>query len=90
LHHSTRGEKDRNGRRDAPLCKFATPNRSPGSISDENEGGPISKKEDIARQRKQVAEALKLLPGDVDKQMEFSGLKKSTFYKRRKEVKRAA
>jgi hypothetical protein len=60
-------------------------------IAGENEEiVPLSKKEDIARQREQVAEALKHFPGDVDKQMEFSGLKKSTFYKRRKEVERAA
>lgn len=51
---------------------------------------PLSKKEDIAQQRERVAEALRLFPGDVDKQMEFSGLKKSTFYKRRSEVERAA
>ena len=59
-------------------------------IAIEDEVIPISKKEDIAQQRDRVAEALKLFPGDVDKQMEFSGLKKSTFYKRKREVEYAA
>jgi hypothetical protein len=59
-------------------------------IAIEDEDRPISKKEDIARQREQVAEAIKLFPGDVDKQMDFTGLKKSTFYKRRREVECAA
>lgn len=49
-----------------------------------------SKKEDLAQQRERVAEALTLFPGDVDKQMEFTGLRKSTFYKRRREVERVA
>ncbi|MCE5302804.1 MAG: hypothetical protein LLF97_06800 [Planctomycetaceae bacterium] len=61
-----------------------------GKIVVWNEGNPFSKREDIAQQRERVAEALRLFPGDVDKQMEFSGLKKSTFYKRRKEVGSAA
>jgi hypothetical protein len=47
---------------------------------------PMSKKEDISDQRERVAEAVKLFPNDVDKQMEHTGLKKSTFYKRRQEV----
>jgi hypothetical protein len=61
-----------------------------GKIVVWNEDNPFSKREDIAQQRERVAEALRLFPGDVDKQMEFSGLKKSTFYKRRKEVGSAA
>ena len=44
-------------------------------IAVEDELVPVSKKEDIARQRERVAEALKLFPDDVDKQMEFSALK---------------
>ena len=31
-----------------------------------------------------------MFPGDAQKQMEFSGLNKSTYYVRKKEVERAA
>ena len=51
---------------------------------------PISKQMEIARQRELVTEAMKLYPGDTKQQMEYCGLNKSTFYKRRKEVERAA
>ncbi len=50
----------------------------------------LSKKEVIVRQRERVAKALNLFPDDLDKQMDFSGLKRSTFYKRRRELERAA
>jgi len=59
-------------------------------ITDERMTIPISKQDDIAHQREQVAEAMKRFLGDTEKQMKFCGLNKSTFYKRRKEVERAA
>lgn len=49
-----------------------------------------SKKDDIECQRKSVAEAISRFPNDVVRQMEFSGLRKSTFYKRRRELDGAA
>jgi hypothetical protein len=58
-------------------------------IADERMTIPISKQDDIAQQRAKVAEALKLFPGDTPRQIEFCGLKKTTFYQRLKEVKRA-
>jgi hypothetical protein len=56
---------------------------------DERATIPFSKQEDIAQQREKVKEAMKLFPNDTNKQIEFSGLKKTTFYERRKEIKRA-
>ena len=58
-------------------------------IPDEGMILPISKQEDIAQQRQLVAEALDRFPDDRAKQIEFCGLKKTAFYERLKEVKRA-
>lgn len=42
----------------------------------------------MERDREKVREAMSLYPGDTRKQIEFSGLGKSTFYARRAELKR--
>lgn len=58
-------------------------------IADERMTIPFSKQVDIVQQREKVKEAMELYPGDTAKQIESCGLKKTTFYERRKEVKRA-
>jgi hypothetical protein len=58
-------------------------------IADERMTIPMSKQDDIAQQRQRVADALQRFPKDRKKQIEFSGLKKTTFYERLKEIKRA-
>ena len=45
-----------------------------------------SKKDEIDRQRKLVEEAMARFPADANEQIRFSGLKKSTFYNRRREL----
>jgi hypothetical protein len=46
----------------------------------------LSNAEEIERDKQRVAKAMEQYPGDTEKQMEASGLKRSTFFKRRKEV----
>lgn len=46
----------------------------------------LSKRERIERDRERVREAMSLFPNDRPKQIEYSGLGKSTFYKRLAEV----
>ncbi len=48
--------------------------------------GLKTKREEIARDRARVAEAMSKFPNDTARQIEWSGLKKSTFYARKKEV----
>lgn len=50
------------------------------------EAESLSKKERIELDRERVQEAMALFPGDTVRQIEHSGLGKSTFYKRRAEV----
>lgn len=47
---------------------------------------PMSKQEEIERDRQKVREAMLKFPKDTPAQMKFCGLEKSTFYSRRKEV----
>ena len=47
---------------------------------------PLSKREDLELQRQKVRDALEQFPEDRQAQMEASGLKSSTFYKRLGEV----
>ena len=47
---------------------------------------PFSKREDIELQRQQVKELMEMYPNDTQRQLAESGLGKSTFYNRRKEV----
>ncbi|QDU05926.1 hypothetical protein V6x_56700 [Gimesia chilikensis] len=47
---------------------------------------PISKKEEIENQRQLVRQAIQQFPDDTHAQLSATGLKKSTFYSRRKEV----
>jgi hypothetical protein len=47
---------------------------------------PFSKREDIELQRQRVKELMEEYPNDTQRQLAESGLRKSTFYKRRKEV----
>lgn len=47
---------------------------------------PISKAEEIEMQKQNVTQALKEFPNDRNRQIEFTGLKKSTFYKRLREI----
>jgi hypothetical protein len=46
----------------------------------------LSKAEELERDRRRVARLMNDLPNDTPKQIEASGLSKSTFYQRRKEV----
>lgn len=50
----------------------------------------LSKKERIELDRERVREAMALFPGDTVRQIDHSGLGKSTFYKRRAEVETEA
>jgi hypothetical protein len=50
------------------------------------EAETLSKRERIERDRERVREAMALFPDDTQRQIEYSGLLKSTFYKRRAEV----
>jgi hypothetical protein len=45
-----------------------------------------SKKDEIDRQRKLVEEAMTRFHSDVNEQIRFTGMKKSTFYNRRREL----
>lgn len=45
-----------------------------------------SKKDEIDRQRKLVEDAMARFPSDVNEQIRFAGMKKSTFYNRRREL----
>lgn len=45
-----------------------------------------SKKDEIDRQRKLVEEAMTRFPTDLSEQIRFAGMKKSTFYNRRREL----
>jgi len=45
-----------------------------------------TKKDEIDRQRKLVEEAMARFPSDVNEQIRFTGMKKSTFYNRRREL----
>lgn len=54
------------------------------------EADPLSKRERIELDRERVRESMDLFPGDTQKQIEYSGLLKSTFYKRRAEVETEA
>lgn len=46
----------------------------------------MSKRDDIELQRQKVRDAIRKFPNDRQAQLEYSGLKQSTFYNRRKEV----
>ena len=46
----------------------------------------LSKADEINQQRNKVSDALKRFPNDRNKQIEFTGVGKSTFYKRLKEI----
>jgi hypothetical protein len=46
----------------------------------------LSKQEQIERQREQVKQAMRKYPNDTKKQMAETGLKKSVFYARRREI----
>ena len=50
---------------------------------------PISKREEVHLDRQRVREAMEKFPGDPKRQMEFSGLKKSSFYSHRRELQAA-
>lgn len=50
------------------------------------EGETLSKRERIELDRDRVRRAMEMFPGDTTKQIEHTGLLKSTFYKRRAEV----
>ena len=47
---------------------------------------PITKSQEIEEQRKKVKDALDRCPNDRNRQIEFTGLGKSTFYKRLREL----
>lgn len=47
---------------------------------------PFSKREDIELQRQQVKDLMEKYPNDTQRQLSESGMRKSTFYNRRKEV----
>lgn len=49
---------------------------------------PMSKKEELELDRQKVRDAIRKFPNDTAAQIKFSGLEKSTFYNRRKEVVR--
>lgn len=48
--------------------------------------GLMTQRQKVAHQRQRVAEAMQKFPGDSKRQIEFTGLKPSTFYVRRNEV----
>lgn len=48
--------------------------------------GLPSKAEEIEHDRKRVADAIRIFPDDIDKQIETSGLSRATFYRRKKEL----
>lgn len=50
------------------------------------EAETLSKRERLELDRERVREAMNLFPGNTEQQIEYSGLGKSTFYKRRIEV----
>jgi hypothetical protein len=56
------------------------------SIQQPLKNGPLSKQEEIARQRNLVRQMMSRYPGDVPRQIKESGLSKSTFYVRRREI----
>lgn len=51
---------------------------------------PLSKREQIELDRERVREAMRLFPNDTNRQIEYSDLRRSTFYKRRVEIESEA
>ena len=47
---------------------------------------PMSKRAEIEEELRRVRESMQKFPDDTEAQMEFTGLKKSTHYNRRKQV----